>query len=203
MSERAASIPLSISGLVLCRAFLDVQSQSELVREIDAAPWSEELKRRVQHWGYKYDYAARSARLRPRKLHFPQWGRELVRCMLDSGITATEFDQVIVNEYLPGQGISSHIDDVSSFDNEISSISLCSTCVIEFSHVVTGDVVVQLLEPGDLLVIKDEARFQWRHQIRPRKSDFWLGRIVPRARRLSITFRKILLDESSGGELSQ
>jgi len=42
------------------------------------------------------------------------------------------FDMVIVNEYEPGQGIASHIDNAKLFDHIIVSLSLGSDVVMNF-----------------------------------------------------------------------
>lgn len=42
------------------------------------------------------------------------------------------FDQLIVNQYEPGQGIESHIDKPALFEGIIASISLGSDCFMEF-----------------------------------------------------------------------
>jgi hypothetical protein len=46
-----------------------------------------------------------------------------------------------------------------------------------------------------LLVMKDEARYKWTHGIAKRKSDRYRGRTIVRRRRVSLTFRKVILDE--------
>jgi alkylated DNA repair dioxygenase AlkB len=48
---------------------------------------------------------------------------------------------------------------------------------------------VLLLSPRSLLVLSDEARYQWQHGIARRKSDRWHGQRIERGRRLSVTFR--------------
>ena len=42
--------------------------------------------------------------------HLPKWLQTLGRKLKEEGYMPTEPDQVIVNEYKPGQGIASHID---------------------------------------------------------------------------------------------
>ena len=182
-----------IPGLVIARRFLEPRNQNVLIQAIDSGEWSSELKRRVQHFGYRYDYTARRISATPEAPLVPEWGKRLARQMQERGITNQQFDQLIVNEYLPGQGIAAHVDSVLCFENEIISISLGSACVMAFSHPIEGKKFAVLLEPGDLLRIKDEARHQWCHQIKPRKSDRWQGRTLPRGRRVSVTFRRVLL----------
>jgi hypothetical protein len=42
--------------------------------------------------------------------------------------------------------------------------------------------------------LKDEARNEWLHGIAPRKSDMWEGQKYERQRRVSLTFRKVILE---------
>jgi hypothetical protein len=51
-----------------------------------------------------------------------------------------------------------------------------------------------LLEPRSVLVMSDVARYQWKHGIPARKHDSYEGEDYTRGRRLSITFRSILLE---------
>ncbi len=179
-------------GLLIVKNFLTVRAQDELSASIDAGCWSSDLERRVQHFGYRYDYKARRVSSLMKATPLPEWGRSLVERILAANIASQNFDQLIVNEYLPGQGIAPHIDSIPCFDNEIVSISLGSSCVMTFSNQRLEKKFDLLLEPGDLLLMRDKARREWRHQIKPRKRDQWKGRIIERERRVSLTFRKVL-----------
>jgi alkylated DNA repair dioxygenase AlkB len=179
-----------IDGLTIVRDFLSAQQQNRLLDVIDEGRWNAELRRRVQHYGYRYDYSARCVRPASDVPPIPDWARQLTRQIYRTGITRQEFDQLIVNEYLPGQGIAPHVDSTSCFDNEIVSISLGSSCVMTFTDATRAEQIDVLLRPGDLQLIKDEARYGWRHQIKQRRRDCWAGGVIERARRLSITFRK-------------
>ena len=115
--------------------------------------------------------------------------------MFADGVTDVPFDQILVNEYLPGQGISPH-RDYAPFGRTVVSLSLLSPCVMDFRHPPTGRRERLLLEPRSLLVLADEARYEWEHGIAPRKRDAWHGLPVGRSRRLSVTFR--FRDETGG-----
>jgi alkylated DNA repair dioxygenase AlkB len=104
-------------------------------------------------------------------------------------------DQVIVNEYEPGQGIAPHVDCVPCFADTIASLTLGSTCVLEFTNVATREKVPLFLARRSLVVLTGAARYDWRHAIPGRKSDEHEGRSVPRARRLSLTFRNVLVEK--------
>ena len=109
-----------------------------------------------------------------------------------------EPDQVIVNEYEPGQGISSHIDCEPCFANMIVSLSLGSGCVMDFiSKLDKAKKIPVWLAPRSIIVLRDEARYKWLHGIAPRESDQWAGQKYERQRRVSLTFRKVILEKSS------
>ncbi|WP_404406760.1 alpha-ketoglutarate-dependent dioxygenase AlkB [Pelagibacterium halotolerans] len=71
-------------------------------------------------------------------------------------------------------------------------MSLGSTCLMEFSHIHSRQSSTQALAPRGLLVLNDEARFNWTHGIPARKSDVIDGKKVPRGRRVSLTFRTVI-----------
>ena len=184
-----------IPGLHFVRNILDVQAQRELVQQIDARPWSTDLRRRVQHYGLPYDYGKHSVAVRAGELAaapLPDWGICLVDRIIRSGIASAAFDQMIVNEYLPGQGIGPHIDS-RDFGPEIITVSLGSACVMTFSRVGCGGSIDVWLDTGDLMILTLEARYLWRHQIRPRKYDVYQGQKVRRQRRISVTLRTVVI----------
>lgn len=51
-------------------------------------------------------------------------------------------DQIIVNEYTPGQGIAPHMDHSGSFDEWIVSISLISGVTMNFQSYETRGIDV-------------------------------------------------------------
>jgi alkylated DNA repair dioxygenase AlkB len=116
--------------------------------------WSSELKRRVIHYGYKYDYKSRNAMERAKAI--PGECEDVARRLLDA------YDQLIVNEYQPGQGISAHVDSLA-FEDGIASISLGSGVVMRFSQ---GASSVDVWLPRrSVVLLTGDARFKWRHSI--------------------------------------
>ncbi len=101
---------------------------------------------------------------------------------------------IIINEYEPGQGIAPHIDCQPCFTGTIISLSLGSACVMDLMHKETREEKQLLLEPRSLLLMKEEARYKWTHGIAKRKSDRYEGRTITRRRRVSLTFRKVILE---------
>ena len=188
--EGIASIS-GIAGLSYIPEFIDAQAEEKLIRIIDTQPWLQDLKRRVQHYGYRYDYKARNVTPESRLGDIPDWLHSYCRELKRAGLFQEMPDQVIANEYQPGQGISAHIDCVPCFGPTIASLSLGSSCVMDFSHSKTGDKLSLLLEARSLLVLSGDARYLWQHSIPARKTDRHKARIIPRARRVSLTFRTI------------
>jgi alkylated DNA repair dioxygenase AlkB len=58
-------------------------------------------------------------------------------------------------------------------------------------------VVPLLLEPRSLVILRSDARYNWTHRIAARKTDDFQGRVIER-RRVSLTFRKVILDGAPG-----
>jgi alkylated DNA repair dioxygenase AlkB len=183
----------AVKGLRYLADFITPEQQDALVRQIDAQPWLGDLRRRVQHYGYRYDYKARAVDVSMRLGPLPEWALEIIRLARDRGLTDEEPDQVIVNEYEPAQGIAGHIDCKPCFTGTILSLSLLSPCVMDFKHKATRQVVPVLLEPRGMIVMQGEARYDWTHGLAARKTDLYGGRRIERARRLSLTIRKVIL----------
>lgn len=181
---------LAVSGLDYVPHFLRDEEEVELIRAVDKQPWITDLKRRVQHYGYRYDYKARGLMGNLYLGPIPAWLQPYCNRLRTDGHFNTRPDQVIVNEYLPGQGIASHTDCIPCFGETIASISLGSPCSMDFTN---GAMKASLyLEQRSLLILSGDARYQWKHAIAARKSDKVNNITTPRARRISLTFRTVL-----------
>ena len=177
----AQDVP-SIPGLAYRREYLTEEEEARFVQAIDQGTWDTTWERRRQPYGKLYGKDGGV----PRPI--PQWGLTLVERLFREGIGDRPFDQLLVNEYLPGQGIAMH-RDYSPFDRTVVSISLLSACVMDLRQPRTGREDALLLERRSLLILSDEARYEWQHGIARRKNDRWQGVLLPRGRRLSITLR--------------
>lgn len=102
-------------------------------------------------------------------------------------------NQLIVNEYQPGQGISEHIDAIEIFGDTIVMISLGSSCIMDFTLEENKKKRKEsiFLERRSLLMIQKEARYKWKHSISKRKNDLWDNFPYKRDRRISLTFRNV------------
>ncbi len=188
-----------IDGLTYVEDYIDQEQHDWLLKRIDKQPWREDLKRRVQHYGYRYDYKARRVDNSDRLDELPEWLQRLCKKLKADEHLPYLPDQVIVNEYKPGQGIASHIDCEPCFEDAIASLSLGSACIMEFKKKADKDQKeLAWLAPRSLVVLKGAARYEWKHGIPPRKSDTWEGVKYLRGRRVSLTFRKVIVDEIDG-----
>lgn len=189
-----------IPGLLYIPDFIPSGQEKKLIKTIDKAAWSSELKRRVQHYGYQYSYRSRSIDSSMFLGQLPDWGLNFARDFYSKGFFSQIPDQLIVNEYLPGQGISPHIDCEPCFHDTIASLSLGSSCVMDFTHKQNGIKISKWLPARSLLILSGEARYDWKHAIAARKSDRAQGRKIDRMRRLSVTFRNVRLESTSSTE---
>jgi alkylated DNA repair dioxygenase AlkB len=184
----------AIEGLKLYFDFITSEEEKELLKNIDTNNWLTDLKRRVQHYGYKYDYKARRIDNSFFIGAIPDWMQFLGRKLNEKRIIAFTPDQAIVNEYMEDQGIAPHIDCEPCFGDTIISISLGASCVFNFEREPNSkDKVPLFLEPKTLVVMTGESRFNWYHGIPNRKSDEFNGSKLKRGRRVSITFRKVIV----------
>ena len=201
VAEAHAESPnVVIPGLTYETDFLDEEHEQRLVEWIDKQEWSSELARRVQHYGWRYDYKARGVDPSMRLGELPPPLAELAQRLYHRGLVPQLPDQAIVNEYEAGQGISSHVDAPKSFADGIATISLLESWEMNFhgprSKGKKGDKVPQLLERRSVAVMQGEARLKWKHEIVKRKSDPQVEeaggrRRRERNRRISLTFRKV------------
>ena len=189
-----APTPPMIPGLSYQPDFLDPAAAESLMATIDQQPWRQDLKRRVQHYGYRYDYKARRVAQEDYLGPLPAWLQDYAERIAVEGLMPQKPDQVIVNDYQPGQGIAPHVDCVPCFAATILALSLGSACIMDLTRVgQPEDATSLLLEPRSLLVLSGAARYDWTHGIAARQTDRLNGQIVRRNRRVSLTFRKVNL----------
>ena len=170
--------------------FISTAEEKALIDAIDRQCWAKDLKRRVQHYGYRYDYQERKAAGDDKTGELPDWVSFLCDRLVDRKIFDSRPQQLIVNEYEPGQGIAPHTDR-DCFGPVVASVSVGSDCIMDIyrKSKVKETAFKVVLERCSLLVLRGAARDQWQHGIRPNKADLQNGHRIPRERRLSLTFR--------------
>lgn len=180
-------------GLNLVPNFISDEEETELLASIDKAPWQTDLQRRVQHYGWRYDYSARRVDPSAYIGSLPKWMSPIVDRIDRLGHFPRRPQQAIVNEYVPGQGIAPHVDCIPCFGPVIASLSMSGDCEMQFDKGKSGPKVALHLPRKSFLILTGPARYDWRHAIQARKSDpapLNKGRIQ-RERRISLTFRTL------------
>lgn len=170
-------------GMTWVKNLLDEKEQDKIVRILDKMPWDDRMGRRVQQYGFEYRYESGSvtSKLSP----MPPIISDSSTMLVEEGYLKTHPNSAIVNEYLPGQGISNHIDS-SSFGQEIAVVSLLSPVWVDFISPL-GESRAYDVHPGDLMTLTGKARYSYSHGIAKRLTDD--GR--PRRRRISVTLRSV------------
>lgn len=199
LSDDTGVAPL---GFEYLPEFLSPEEEAELTACIDAGEWLADLSRRVQHYGYKYDYSNRRLDESAHIGSLPEWLALLAHKIRGVGAgdavrlldAQRPFEQAIVNEYERGQGIAPHIDR-DCFGPVVATVSLGSAVSMDFCCNETGDEYEHRLEPRSLVLLYGDARWKWRHGIAKRRTDTVHGQKTARQRRLSITFRTIARPE--------
>jgi alkylated DNA repair dioxygenase AlkB len=177
------------AGLRVAREWVPPEREAQLLGEIDKGRWETGLARRVQQYGIQYDY--RSRQLRAPAEPLPPLLAELA-LSVEQDTGCEPLTQAIVNEYLPGQGISAHIDS-AVFGPTVASVSLGSNAVMVFRDRANFRSVSVPLPRRSLMVMSGAAREHWTHEIPARRSDRGVPGLsqVRRGRRVSITFRSV------------
>ena len=191
--------PHRVPGLTLLREFVSEQEEAAIIAKIDRSEWSNELQRRVQHYGWRYDYSSRQIDPSMRIGPLPEWARDIGQRLVEAGyFREGPPDQVIVNEYCGKQGISRHIDSPSSFTGVVAMISLLDSWEMVFRERGSKTKFAAMLERRSATILEGDARYRWTHEIPKRKNEPGFVKPgnkrptpIPRNRRVSLTFRKI------------
>lgn len=172
--------------------------------------------RKVRHYGYAFDYHIKHVsreRALLTRMELPSWTarvEERLKTLARWGQDRP--DQLTVQHYPPGAGIGFHADSHTAFEGAIAILSLGAPVVMDFRHPhseaggswpkgqgnprpLKGGSSIDLLTRS-LLLITGEARYNWEHAIRPRRSDPAPDPAGIRTRhdRWSLTFRRINKD---------
>lgn len=219
VSVHSVASELGIPGFFLLHDFVTPAEEQELLVAVDARPWKSLLKRRVQHYGYEFLYETRNVNAKSFLGELPSFVSSILEKLslfpnLGNAVN-NSVDQLTVNEYLPGIGLSPHIDTHSAFDGFIFSLSLAGSCIMEFRKYSQGTCFLLpsasssaerensdhcsnvkrrsiFLPPRSMLLLSGEARYAWHHYIPHHKVDVVGGHAVRRgSRRVSFTFRKV------------
>ncbi len=177
--------------------FISPELEAALVQEIDQNDWFIVPKstRRVQHYGYRYDYTSGSTN-QPAP-PFPPLLQHLANTIAQMGYMVQP-QQAIINEYDKTQGIGAHYDRLE-YGPIITSVSLLEDTNMNFAGrpntSYAGQKQEVLLSRRSLLVMSGPYRQQFTHAIPKRSTVTYPDdkRVAKKAdyRRISVTFRTL------------
>lgn len=190
-----------LPGLYLYTDFVTDFEEQALLDYIDTQDWTTSLKRRVQHYGYRYENISSVSGFAKSKAIAAAAVADELADLRDS-VTAflsnnheleVNFNQCIVNEYLRDQGIGGHVDHIS-FGPVVVSVSLGADCEFIFEHGKTSEKRSLWVPRRSLLLLTEESRYDWKHSVPHRIGMNCDGVKVARGahwRRVSATFRTL------------
>lgn len=187
----------TVNGLYYIKNVISEQYSKDLILFLDKkGKWKSVSKsdkgRKVIHYGYQYDYNTGNIKVKadPIPEEFTYLITKLEDICKDNDLINKYyvFNQVIVNNYDSGQGISSHTD-IKTYGGIIGCYTLGSGGTMRFTNGYEKyDIYV---EPNSLYIMSGDARYKWKHEMISRKSDIVDGKKITRGRRISITFRNV------------
>ena len=178
-------------GATLVPDIVTEAEEERILLRIAQAPWLTDLSRRVQHYGFRYNYRGPANGRHDPAPPFPRWA-DVIADRLRPLFDGQRPDQCIVNEYRPGQGIGMHADH-ETFGAIVVSLSLGADWPMNFRPRSVRPYVRErlasdetaLLPRRSALVLRADARSAFMHGI-----DRTANAHRP-ATRVSATFRTI------------
>ncbi len=195
-----SKIKMDIPGFYYFAEVIDPEMGEDIVDYLNNKEWKgisiSETGRKVQQYGYEYNYVTRKGsdykKINPIPdilLSIQQVGLNLVEPIVDKEVfEECKLNQCIVNKYESKQGISAHIDK-ESFGPVIVCFTLGSGTAITFSK--NGEVIEKYVEPNSVYIMTGESRYNWKHEIKSRLTDKMGDNKIRRSTRISVTFRTV------------
>lgn len=171
MAADEVIIPFISNGadqLYVSQNLITPEMEQQLIEQLLKESWfsvgSGANSRRVIHFGRRYDYHARKdagdTTLIPNYIQF------IIDHLIAQGVMP-RVEQVIVNEYLPGQSIAAH-SDIQAYGDTIASIALGEDTNFIFRG---ANQVIKAYQPRrSILVMAGTYRNNYTHEIPARKT---------------------------------
>ncbi len=192
----------AIKGLYYGANVISEEHSRAIIKKLDYNKWTivdpynetkipvADRSRLVQQFGFYFNYKTYDvAKIAP---DFPDFIEELKNILLAKCKELNliddkyKFNQCIVNNYFKSEGISQHTDS-SNFGPVIGCFTIGSGAKIIFKN---RDQVNEIYtENCSLYIMSSDARQIYTHQMDHVTEDNVNGNVIPRRRRISITFR--------------
>lgn len=170
--------------------------------DIYSRKWDTSINRRTQHYNYRYLYNRSNACVRARDnvasdgLYRLSESNELSRlCSLINSKLDLHNDQCIVNEYTSFTIIGKHVDNKKMFGNTVVAVSILAPTLMRFTSLITKESHDIVIPPNSTMVMKDDARYKYTHEIPLRKRFMYFGEMCAKTSdhlRISVTYREMI-----------
>lgn len=191
---------IAINGIYLKRECITEDEERRLVAAIDSADWIQSQSgRRKQDYGPKANFKKQKCKLGDFK-GLPAYIRTTFTRLQAEHELLRDFVPVeLCNlEYEPERGaqIDPHLDDTWLWGNRLVTINYLSQTVLTLSkpRLTANEDAIEIaieMPPRSLLVLYDEARYEWYHAIKRKDVT---------ARRLATTLRELTPSFMPGGD---
>jgi alkylated DNA repair protein (DNA oxidative demethylase) len=175
----------SPGGLFYITGIVPYDKDKEIVKKLDEREWKPHsigvlTSRLVQHYGYYYNYRdySTSEQAPPMPDFIVELRDIAVLKYKELGMQDVVFNQCIVNNYYPGEGISAHTD-APSFGPVIASFTLGAASEMLFTRGSSSKYSLYV-EPGSLYIMSGDSRNKWKHQMPRRTFDVVNNEVKPR-----------------------
>ena len=188
--------------------FITEAEEAYLINRVNSVPesrWTRLSNRRLQNWGGLPSIKGMIPEPIPEWLESHCQNLSSMHCF-DGNVA----NHVLVNEYLPGQGIMPHVDGSLYFPT-VTTITLGSHCLLNFYKPIDSEesddwhqrhLCSLLLEPRSLFISKDDMYNVYLHGIEETHSDIITDKVVnlpgkdvhetmERSTRISLTIRHV------------
>lgn len=160
-----------ITGLWYIKKYLSYEELNMIKKKLNNEIILEPItalsnSRRVAHYG-KY-YSCDRTGLKDAQ-PIPDFMNELVNSSRINNLVGFDlidklFEQVIINEYKPGQQISYHTDHTKLYGPVIACITVGQSVPIKFE---CGGIKKKInIEEGSMYIMTDESRYEWKYSLR-------------------------------------
>ncbi|KAL0476624.1 hypothetical protein AKO1_006237 [Acrasis kona] len=189
----------NIQGLYYIPNFLSDEEHDKSINTIRRNPWRKELARWQQFYETEDNTPFSDFQWMVDKLYEEKMYESIPGGVFQKD-KKNQPTQLLVNRYIKNQGIGYHVEDPTMFGDVLLTVSFCNPIHISLKKDKSEETSLDiLLEPKSLLVLKDDARYNWFHGIK-RQNSFRLpdDTIIERGEnylRYSITMRRVLHDK--------
>ncbi|KAL3868094.1 hypothetical protein ACJMK2_040930 [Sinanodonta woodiana] len=165
--------------------FISQEEEESIFNEIE--PYLRRLRYETSHW----DDAIHGYRETERK-HWTEKNKQILQRVKDlafpPGVAPLAYIHIL--DLQKNGYIKPHVDAVRFCGDTIAGLCLLSSCVMRLTHEKDearyADI---LLKRRSLYIMKDVARYDYKHEVLPEEKSVFRGTVIPKERRISVICR--------------